>query len=532
MPTQLTGLTARLRAVFADFTAGQKAVTALAALAVVVAAVGVSMWAAKPSYTPLFTNLAAEDAAAITEELSSAGTSYQLGDGGSTVLVPRQDVYQLRLNMSAAGLPSASKGGYALLDEQGITTSEFKQRVDFQRALEGELSTTITALDDVQEANVHLVIPKETLFSDDARQPSASVMVRTKPGKQMSSAQVRGVVHLVASSVEGLDPAQVTLTDASGKVLSAPGEDGVDAAAGDARAEQTRAFEEKLSRSVENMLIPVVGGGGAVVTVNAELDFDQRRTRTETYQTDEQAPTLSESTTAESYNGTGTVVGGVLGPENVELPDGGTSEYDKETAQRAYGVGKVVEQAKSAPGQVKRLSVAVVLDGGKAGTVPPAQVEALVAAATGLDRERGDVIEVSRLAFDDTAEKLAAEEQAKAEAAERREQMFGTARTIGILLLVGILLLLAVRSLRKTERETIELPVEPYPVLEAEQAGMLDDGEGALALEGAAANAIEAPVSPETNRRLEIQGELSGLVERQPEEVAQLLRGWLADRRS
>src|SRR5947208_12996952 len=156
------------------FSTGQKVVTGLAVVGVVVGALTFSSWASKPSYTPLFSNLQPSDAAAVTQKLTSSKVPFKLADGGATVMVPQNQVYQQRLNLSASGLPTGGTQGYSLLDKQGITTSEFRQRVDYQRALEGELSKTIGAIDGVAAASVHLVIPADDVFANDNHKPSAS----------------------------------------------------------------------------------------------------------------------------------------------------------------------------------------------------------------------------------------------------------------------------------------------------------------------------------------------------------------------
>lgn len=530
MPAQISKLPASLRTLFAGFTAGQKAVTALALVALLIGGVVFTSWAGKPSMVPVFTNLAASDAAAITEELNTRGTKYTLADGGATVLVPQKDVYQLRLDLSAAGLPENGKSGYELLDAQGITTSEFRQRVDYQRALEGELSKTISSIDGVEATTVHLVIPEEALFSEDGRQPSASVLVKNKPGKSLTGGQVQAVVNLVSSSVEGLTPEQVTLADAKGTVLSAAGEAGASAAAGDARAVQTAAFEKDLQTSVEQLLMPVVGSGKAVVRVKAALDFDKKATTSEIFNPeDKEPPAVSKSVTTETYEGGSPIIGGVLGPENVgnQAIEGGDSRYEKGQETSALAVDKVTEQVESAPGKVERLTVAVVLDAAAAGTVSPAEVQQLVAAAAGIDPARGDVVQVSRMAFDDTAAKAAEAEFAALEAEKKSAQRWSLIRTTGVLLAVGLLLLYALRSMRRDTRTEVELPYD----VEAAQLAL--EAEHAATLAAAERRALEPPpITTEERQRLTIQGEIGELVERQPEEVAQLLRGWLADRRS
>ncbi len=529
MPAQLSKVGGSLRTLFAGFTAGQKAVTAIALVVLLAGGFAFTSWASKPSLVPVFTNLEAGDAAAITEELTTRGTQYELADGGATVLVPKKDVYQLRLDLSAAGLPEGGKAGYELLDNVGITTSEAQQRINYQRALEGELSKTISSIEGVEATTVHLVIPEDSLFSEDTRQPTASVLVKTKPGKSFAPGQVQAVVNLVSSSVEGLDPERVTLADSKGNVLSTSTEGGLNAAAGDARATQTATYERDLQTSVQEMLTPVVGSGKAVVRVKAQLDFDKRNTTREIFGTEGKTPAaVTEKVENEKYEGGGPLIGGVLGPENVNTDlNGGNSSYEKANRTTTVAVDKVTEVATAAPGSVQRLSVAVILDAGAAGTVSPQEVEQLVSAVAGLDLARGDTIEVSRMAFDDTAAKAAEEEFAQIAAAEKSAKRMALIRTGGVLLVVGLMVLYALRTMRRDRRTPVELPLE---IDLAQQAAL--DAEAAAALEAAERRALEPAMSGAHTKRLEIQGEIGDLVERQPEEVAQLLRGWLADRRS
>src|SRR4051812_6036893 len=224
------------------FSTGQKVITGLAVVALIFGGMMFSSWASKPTYVPLFSNLQPSDASAITSKLTSSKVPFKLSDGGGTILVPQNQVYQQRLDLSASGLPTGGNQGYSLLDKQGITTSEFQQRVDYQRAMEGELAKTVGAIDGVAAATVHLVIPAQDVFAGDSSKPSASVLIQNVPGKSTSPGQVQAVVHLVSSSIEGLDPDSVTVADAKGNVLSAPGSGGL-AAAGDARGEQTKTYE-------------------------------------------------------------------------------------------------------------------------------------------------------------------------------------------------------------------------------------------------------------------------------------------------
>lgn len=544
----------RAAAIWSGFTSGQKTTLGLAVVAVVIGGYFFTKWAAQPTWTPLYGNLSATDAGSVTSELTSKGVQYKLTDGGATVMVPQADVYQLRLDMSAKGLPTGGSQGYALLDKQGITTSEFRQRVDYQRALEGELARTIGAIDGVANADVRLVIPEDDLFSDDSRQPTASVLLRpAAAGKKFSSDQVRTVVNLVAGSVEGLSPEAVTVADSGGHVLAAPGDGGLDTS-GDAQASQARSFEDGLARSLEEMLAPVTGAGGAVVRVRADLDFDERSTTTERFDqpaAGQTAPVVNESTSTETFTGPGAVgaVGGVLGPNGQALdPAAAANDYQKEQADRSFAVGKVTEQVKSAPGKVSRLSVAVLLDDKV--QVPAAEITNLVNAAAGIDADRGDLVSVQAIAFDRSATEAAAAEEKAAADARSKAQLMNFVRTGGVLLIVLVALFLAWRSAKKAA-------VTRYPVSGVLSAGPVPadalhaaltaigagagnanvNADGGAALGGpAGVEAVEpgerfrAPALPSANPA--VNDELAELIDRQPDEVASILRGWLADRRA
>jgi flagellar M-ring protein FliF len=553
MALDVTVARRRAATVWSGFTSGQKTMLGLAIAAVVLGGWFFTKWAAQPTWAPLYGNLGSTDAASVTQELTGKGVQYKLADGGATVLVPQAQVYQLRLDMSAKGLPTGGSQGYALLDKQGITTSEFRQRVDYQRALEGELARTIGAIDGVSGADVHLVIPADDVFADDSRKPSASVLLRPKtPGKKFSSDQVRSVVNLVAGSVEGLTPDAVTVADSAGHTLSAPGQDGL-ADAGDAQATQTQTFEDGLARSLEDMLAPVTGPGGAVVRVKADLDFDQRSTTTESFAqpaAGQTSPVVNESTSQENFAGPGAAnaAGGVLGTTGQNTTTNAAStanNYSKNSSDRSFAVGKVTEQVKSAPGKVSHLSVAVLLD--NTVKVAPDQINNLVTAAAGLDTKRGDVVSVQAMAFDHSATAAAAKEQKAAAAAKSKAQLMNLVRTVGVLLIVLVALFLAWRSAKKAGVARYPVPgVLPAGPVQAEAlhaaltaigAGPPAGGRGstggldALERKADAADRYEKAL-PSAAPISDVNDELAELIDRQPDEVAAILRGWLADRRA
>jgi flagellar M-ring protein FliF len=551
----LNALKARGTELFNGFTTGQKTMLGLAVAAVVIGGYLFTSWSATKSYAPLFSNLDAGDASAMTEELTSRKVPYELADNGTTVLVPTDQVHQLRLDMSSQGLPSGGNDGYALLDKQGITTSEFRQRIDYQRAIEGELSDTIGAIEGVESAKVHLVMPAEDLFANDDTHASASVLIMQKSGSTLTAGQVQAVVHLVASSVEGLDPTNVTVTDEQGRVLAAPGVDGMDAVAGDARSTQRRAFETDLSNGIESLLTPVVGAGKAVVQVAADIDFDKVERTVERFdQPAENAPRVAETATEETYTGTGAGATGVLGVDPTQVdPAAPQNEYNKRDSQTEFAVSKTTEQIVQAPGGIRRLNVAVLLDGSAPGVVDEAAVRDMVATAAGIDEARGDRVSVTAMAFDDSAAEAARAELEAAEAARKESETMALARTAGAVLIVLVVIALAWRSMRKSAAVTrypLAVPIDVPPGdldpataaaieaaatdFDAELAG-IDDLEALPAgeddLDGLPAE-IDLALMPARGDRELIEGQIGALIDKQPEDVAQLLRGWLADRRS
>lgn len=521
----------RAKGIMSGFTPGQIAVVSFGVVALVVTALLFSRWSAAP-YSPLFSNLASADAAAIVQQLDASGVPYQLTDGGNTILVPQDKVYATRLAMSGQGLPASEQGGYALLDQQGITTSEFMQNVAYQRALEGELSNTIASIQGVEAATVHLAIPAQSVFTDEQQKTTASVLVTMRAGSQLDSQQVQSITNLVASSVPKLNVDNVTVADSSGALLT--GGAGA-AAAGATQAQATASVEEQLAAKAQSMIDRVVGLGNAAVRVNATLNFDQSTTRTQTYNTKAGVPPIKSDTTKETFSGTGSVPGGIVGANGSATTTGtGTNTYSKTTTKVDNSVGSVVTETTATPGQVQRLTVAVLLNQRAAGTIDPNQVKALVGNAVGLDVARGDTIVVQPMPFDTTAADAATAAAETAQADASKAALFDMIRKGGLVLLVLAVLVLAFLSSRRQRRSALD--DEELAALGAPQwNGTVSRADGYAAgipnpLEGQPRLAVEGP-DENAIRVAQEREDVNELVARQPEEVAQLLRGWLADRR-
>lgn len=474
-----------------------------------------------------YTDLEPQDAAAVTDELISRDVEYELVDGGRTVLVPADQVYDIRVGLSGEGLPNSSEG-YALLDRQGITTSEFRQRIDYQRALEGELSRTLRAIDGIESATVHLALPEESVFIDQPTEPTASVLVRKSGSAAITSDQVAAMVHLVASSVKGLDPENVTVADASGAVLSAAGVgSAAGAGGGGSHSEAAAAVEQDVGASIRNMLARVTGPENVAVSVQAELDLTERQATTESFDSSQDGGVvIAEKVANETYSGvdeTGST--GVLGPDGAPLDStntaGSESSYSKDDAERTYAVNRTVESTTITPGSITRLNVAVLVDEEAVTEEQRAAIETMVGTAAGIDLARGDQVTVTRLPFDTSGvaeAEAAAAAEAEAVAAEERTSMI---RTGAIAFLILIALLLAYRSTRRARRE-VSTPID-IGAIRAEPLGE-DADEEPLPL-----GPPPVPIDPVVAASRDALDELSSLADRRPDEVAQILQNWLTD---
>jgi flagellar M-ring protein FliF len=523
----------RSRAALAGFTTGQRAVVIVAVLGLALGVVGLTRWVAQPTWSPLFGNLSGSDASAIVEQLQAQHAQYKLADGGSTILVPQAQVYDLRVAMSGKGLPagdSSSSGGYSLLDKQGITATDFQQNVAYRRALEGELSKTLQAMDGVQVAVVHLALPKKDVFATEQDKPTASVLLELGPGITLSRTQVRSVTHLVAGSVEGLDPGQVTVSDSTGRLLSSS-DTGADSAASaaDETDEQTAQYEDRVGGALQQMLDRVLGPGRSVVRVNAQLNFDTRDTTSETFVPQTQVSPLAEATVSETFNGAAAGAGGALGQTLPTLTGvaGGTNGGAYQRSQRTVdnAVGKVVERTQAAPGSVERMTVAVVLDATTAGTVDPNQVQQLVANAVGLDPKRGDSVQVDKIAFDTTAATQAKKELAEAQSKAATAGYLDLGKKVGLGLLVVIIAFLALRRGRREPDLSIDALAEDLGV----NRSILTGAERGVLTGPADLPALPVGGISSVNQD-HLRDEVTELVDNQPEEVARMLQAWLAER--
>ncbi len=523
MPAVLAGPLDRMRSSLATMTMAQKATVVALVLALALGGFFFVRWVTLPTYAPLFSNLSATDASAITDELTAEGIDYQL-QGAGTIMVPKDEVYALRLSVAGKGLTpqEGSDSGYSLLDQQGITTSEFEQQTTYQRALEGELNNTLEAMNGVRTASVHIAMPKDEVFVTDQSKPTAAVLLALTPGTSLAGEQVQTVVNLVSSSIQGMDPADVTVSDTTGQVLSSAG----GGASTDSQADATATFQQTLQANAQAMLDRVLGPGNSMVTVAATMNFDQSNSTSTSYSYPAQIPALAESNTTESYSGSGAGAAGVLGTDGTATTSSGDGSYTKDSSTANNPVNTEVRTTIAAPGQVERLTVAVVLNSADgAATIAPGTVQDLVSNAVSLDTTRGDAITVASAAFNTTAADAATADIAAQQAAESSAQMWSLVKTGSIV--GGVLLLVLLVWLRNRKQDVFD---EDYEALELEGADDLDPLMVASTRDQALGMRTSAAI--EALERQRLRGEITSMIEAQPDAVASTLRGWLAESRT
>jgi flagellar M-ring protein FliF len=499
----------------------------------------------------LYSNLDLKEAGSITAALDQAGVKYEVKGDGSSILVPRDEVASTRLMLSGKGLPTSGSVGYEIFDESNaLGQTDFVQQLNQQRALEGELARTIRSLEGVTSVRVHLVLPKRALFEEEAEPPSASVTIGVG-GREPSREQVRAIQNLVASAVPNLKPDRVTIVDQHAKTLSAEG--GADVASDSRKSEA----EQRIAKTVRALVEGVVGPGKARVNVTADLDLARVTVQQETFDPDGQV-IRSEQTVEESANetqpdglGGATVAANIPGGQG-DLAGGATGSNSGRTESTTnYEISKTVRTEVQEPGQVKRLSVAVAVDGvtapganGEPGAYTPRsaeemqRIEQLVRTAVGFNADRGDQVTVVNVRFPtlDVGAGDGVTATNPLMGFDKNDIMRGV--ELAILALVAILMVFfVVRPLIKNAMTG----GGGMPVLAQARVGggpdivraqMVDGEEYAVAAPTSSGDALDQKIDI---ARIEGQVKASSVkrvaefVERHPEESVSIVRTWLHD---
>ena len=518
----------------------------------VVALIALGIWgsiaARGPAMAPLFTQLQPSDAAAIVSQLQSQHVPYQLASNGATIMVPKSQVYQLRLDMAAKGLPNAGVVGFSLFNNPSITQTQFDQQVNFLRALEGELTTTILYINGVQAARVALTLPNQntTFLSGNNPPPTASVLVRLAPGASLSPSQIQGIMHLVAASVQGMKPSDVTVLDSTGTLLSAEvGATTTSAANSGSQAQQqinlTNQFDQQLQNNLQGLLDQVLGPGNAIARVQATLNFNQETTTSKLFvpvKGGQNGVLQTVNNLKETFSGTGTPPAPAGTASNTPSYAFGTTgtgknKYTQTQSQAQYAVSQTTDRTIVAPGTVARLSVAVAVNR-KLTAAQQAAITQMVNAAIGADPARKDQITVVGMPFAATATGLVTLPKVVAKPSPVLPLVLAGVAAASVITAL-ILTVLGGRgnaaeeaeamAERRLAEQLVGRTVLPGHDGEGGAGGGADAGSDADLLDDDP-NVARRAARAETEQR---RREIVSVVQRRPEDVANVLRSWLTE---
>jgi len=543
-----------------------------------------TQWVSDGQFVPLFANVPPEEGGAILAQLKSAKVPYKIGGTGEQILVPADKVSETRLKLAMQGLPVGGGVGFEVFDKPSLGVSDFAQRLNYQRALQGELARTIGQLREVSRARVHLALPQPSLFTDRERPASASVFLKLQQGAQLGREQVRGIVHLVASSVEGLSPDRVTLVDTAGRVLaigadSAPGVGG-GAGLSPRRLEIKTAIEESLERRVQTLLDSALGAGQAISRVSAQVNFDSIERTEEKY--DPSAVLKQKTHSTETTKGrTSAPVPGITPPPAPADPAAAAAEAAappappanvtsndgaRESETVTYEVSRIVARTLTGPGEIQRLSVAVVLNAPKTGTGADAKpqprsaedlekIRKVVMSAVGYNETRGDAVTVAEMPFDTSVldrERALLDQPATDAPATKltlpltlplNQTVILAAAVVAALVLALVVWLVLRGRARRRARVEVARVLEPDVEAVRARAGVaVPAGMAAAAhaqVAGAAPGFTRTPqplVTEEllevTREREDIRQKAFALANNEPDATAQLLRAWLVKKKA
>jgi flagellar M-ring protein FliF len=495
----------------------------------------VNSWAGRTEYVTLYSSLDASDSGAIVEQLRTQGIPYELGAGGATVRVPASRADDLRLDFATQGLPQGGQVGFEIFEGSSFTATDFVQRLNYQRGLQGELARTIGTFPAVENARVHLALPERSLFVDDQSPATASVVVSLRAGGSLAANEVSGIAHLVSGAVEGLSKENITVLDASGQILydgqQMASADGMGLSGNQLTLQQE--YERRLETDVQSMLDRALGPAKSAVSVSALLNFNKVETQRESYSAPEDGTPRSSSTVQESYttseaDGNGQIPGALANVPgaNANLPTvedstaltGTGTVYSRAETTSNFEVDKTTTYEVEAPGRVERLSVSLLLDDSVSAELADSLL-ASVAAAVGIDTDRGDAVVVSRLPFDRSA---LDEAQAAFAATASTEQLFGYVRMAlpVLMLVVGFLFF---RMLLKSVNQR--------------SVRAFDTGAGrpALAMAGGAmelgdpVGVLRALPQPDEVRRSDLEVSIERMARTNPESISEVVQAWLRE---
>lgn len=503
----------------------QKAVLVGMFLTVFIGIIVLATWAGQPDYTPIATDLTIDTAAQVTAKLDAIKIVYKVSDDETTVSVASKDKHTARMALATGGVLGTQNIGFALFDQTKMGTTDFERRVNYLRAIQGELETTIGTINGVKANRVHITIPDDSLFQKDQKPAKASVTLQMKPGAKLTAEEVTGIVNLVVSAVSGLDPKNVVIIDSSGNILSDQrfGDDSFAGGQGATKQLQIQDdFNKQAEGNIQTMLEQVLGPGKVVVRVNAVLDFDKQEISKDTY-----VPVIGDNGIARSVeqlqqnSGSSSGASGAPGTSSnpPTYPTGGTSggavneQYQTKTS---YEISNVKEQQSVAPGSVKRMTVTVIVDN----EMTQKQLDAItrsVSDAAGIDQQRGDRVTILGIPYDRSFANAAQTDLAATSHNKNRDTMIFVFEVLGMLLAFYLMY----RALFGNK--------EKKRLIGAEDENMGIDflvGDEPLA---PGMMPKLSKLSPEELEKQKLVEEIEELARKNPQDVASLIRTWMVE---
>jgi flagellar M-ring protein FliF len=504
-------------------------------------------WMQQPDFRLLYTNLSEADSGIIIQKLKDMKVPYKVEAGG--VMVPADRVYDLRLQLAAQGVPQGSGVGFEIFDKTDFQTTDFVQKLNYRRALEGELARTINSIKEVEKSRVHLAIPEKSVFMKDKEKVSASVVLKLKSGRTLSQQQVQGIVHIVSSSVEGLNSRDITVVNDGGEMLTRVMDDKMGLSS--SQLEYQRKYETGYEQMITEILEPVVGKGKVRARVSAVLDFSQSERTEESYNPDGQVARSEQSVSEKSQSSTpGGVPGTTSNLPGKTAPGGGgkSGMSQKQSETINYEISKTTNHIIGQYGELKKVTAAVIVDGiyaaaeaakdaakdaaAEKGKIAAAELvykprpdedikryEDLVKKAIGFTDKRGDEVTVVNMQFE-----VGPKEEIPEIKRDYVKEALGVLKSISPLLVAIMFFLFFVRPLIKTftktaQREAVELPA-PRTVAEMEHE-MKKEKEDIGAM-----RTVSAPPSDDSPLKKEV-AEWSDWVKGNPQQASQLVKDWV-----
>jgi flagellar M-ring protein FliF len=515
--------------------------------------VGLTLWSQAPDYEVLFSNISDKDGGAIVAMLQQQNVPHRFSEGGHAILVPSQYVHDTRLKLAAQGLPRGGSVGFELMEKQKMGQSQFSEQVTYQRALEGELSQTIGTLAAINSARVHLAIPKQSAFLRDDQKPSASVTISLLGGRTLTPDQVGGIVHLVASSVPQLSPAAVSVLDQNGNLLSNNRDPKDSATLNPSQLKYVNEIEAATIRRIEAMLEPIMGRGNYRVQTAADIDFNQSEQTAETYKPNPTPQAAIRSQQMSESISNQPAAGGVPGALTNQPPAPATAPITTPAAPGTpvaenqpvpintrkdsttnFELDKTVQHIRQSTGQIKRLSVAVLVaqkvetdNAGKTTTVPPTadeikRINDLTREAMGFNEARGDTLNVASAPFTEVAEEIVETPIWK------DPEMTGLARElVKYLLVAGVAAYLLFGVLKPLVRN-LTTPAEQDEDAAVRDVTLDEDGQP-IGLPGGRAAQLE--LSPEARASLAFEEKLEAartMAKDDPKAIAEVIKHWVS----